>query len=131
MEGTQLFRLSGRQNIEEIPFSHVGGHNVVLWENIDLVFPNVKYFKSGSALADAVRDSNGASDVHGTRIDPLRTKHYPGLILDVVEHTAVPQAHMTTSTLFPTLGSDFQVQFQEADANMGHGMEPLQFHSID
>ncbi|KAF9926255.1 hypothetical protein BGZ67_008188 [Mortierella alpina] len=96
MEGTQSFRLIGNIDVEEIPFSPIGGQNVVLWENIELLFPDVKYIKNGSTLVDTARDSNGA------RIVPIHIKHYPGVVLDIVVHTTVQRARMVASTSVPT-----------------------------
>jgi len=59
MEGTQSFRLAGKTAIEKIPCDHVDGQSIVYWENIEQVFPGVKYVKSTDATVNLLRDSNG------------------------------------------------------------------------
>ncbi|KAF9570637.1 hypothetical protein EC968_001524 [Mortierella alpina] len=96
MEETQSFRLSGKQEIEKIPFSHVGAQDIVFWEDIEILFPEVKYVKNGSVLVNTMRDSNG------DRIMPLRIKHYPGVTLDVVVSCSVQHSREQSSTLVLT-----------------------------
>ncbi|KAF9945258.1 hypothetical protein BGZ72_001526, partial [Mortierella alpina] len=94
MEETQSFRLAGTTEIEKIPIQHVDGQDFVCWEDIEQVFPAIKYVKNGEVTVTMVRDSGG------TRTLPYRIKHYPGLILDVllsaVEHVHVDSLMATS-----------------------------------
>ncbi|KAF9345503.1 hypothetical protein BGX26_003050 [Mortierella sp. AD094] len=83
MEETQSFRLIGKTDIEEITLENADGHHIVYWEDIEQVFPGVKYVKNGKAVINMLRDSNQI------RLVLLRIQHYPGVILDVVLSTAV------------------------------------------
>lgn len=57
-ELTQSFRLIGRMDIEEIPCDHIDGHYVVSWEDIEQVFPGVKYVKNDKVTVTMMKDPN-------------------------------------------------------------------------
>ncbi|KAI8594416.1 hypothetical protein EDD21DRAFT_449399 [Dissophora ornata] len=58
MEDTQSFRLIGKSDIEKIPLDNVNGQNIVYWEDIQQVFPGVKYVKNGEVAVTMMRDSH-------------------------------------------------------------------------
>ncbi|KAF9308043.1 hypothetical protein BGZ91_008001, partial [Linnemannia elongata] len=78
MEETQLFRLIGNKDIEDIPCDLVAGQYLVYWEDIEQVFPGVKHVKNGKVTVTMMRDLNRL------RIVPHCIKHHPGVVLDVV-----------------------------------------------
>ncbi|KAG0278930.1 hypothetical protein BGZ96_002145, partial [Linnemannia gamsii] len=86
MEDTQSFRLIETMNTVEITPKHVDGQNIVYWEDIEQVFPGVKYVKDGKVAINIMRDSDGI------RIVPHRIEHRPGVVLDVVLSTTVEHA---------------------------------------
>ncbi|KAK5809404.1 hypothetical protein F5H01DRAFT_381781 [Linnemannia elongata] len=102
MEETQSFRLIGKMDIVEITASYIGGQNIVYWEDIEQVFPGVKYVRNGKVAVNRLRDSDGI------RIVPHRIKHCPGVVLDVVLSTTVEygsiDSSMATSRLAPING---------------------------
>lgn len=59
MEETQSFRLIGKMDIVEITASYIGGQNIVYWEDIEQVFPGVKYVRNGKVAVNRLRDSDG------------------------------------------------------------------------
>ncbi|KAF9995335.1 hypothetical protein BGZ79_010970 [Entomortierella chlamydospora] len=81
MEETQLFRLIGSAVTVEIPVSHVGGQNIVFWEDVEQVFPGMQHVQNGKVAVNVLRDSDGNS------ITPHRIKHLPGVVLDVIKST--------------------------------------------
>jgi len=58
MDETQHFRLAGTTTVEKIDYDHVDGHNVIYWEDIELVFPGVKHVKCNDVTVKPLRDSN-------------------------------------------------------------------------
>ncbi|KAF9951867.1 hypothetical protein BGZ72_006690, partial [Mortierella alpina] len=98
MEETQLFRLSGSTDIEEISCYRVGEQHAVYWGDIEQVFPGVKHVKNGRVTASLMRDSNGVW------ITPHCIKQYPNVVLDVVLSTAADQAHLNRSVVISSLG---------------------------
>ncbi|KAF9352117.1 hypothetical protein BGX26_010007 [Mortierella sp. AD094] len=78
MGETQSFRLIGKMDIVEITVDHVGGGNIIYWEDIEQVFPRVQHAQSGKVAINMLRDSDG------NRIVPRRIKQCPGVVLDVV-----------------------------------------------
>ncbi|KAK3817454.1 MAG: hypothetical protein J3Q66DRAFT_440224 [Benniella sp.] len=78
MVTTQSFRLLGRPDTKDIACEQVDGENVVFWEDIQQVFPNVTYVANGNTVVSLMRDSNRK------RISPPCIKHYPRVVLDVV-----------------------------------------------
>ncbi|KAF9345416.1 hypothetical protein BGX34_004786 [Mortierella sp. NVP85] len=78
MVTTQSFRLLGKPDIKDIICGQVEGDNVIIWEDIEQVFPGVNYIVNGNTVISMMRDSNR------NRIMPQCIKHYPGAILDVV-----------------------------------------------
>ncbi|KAF8922783.1 hypothetical protein BGZ58_003794, partial [Dissophora ornata] len=99
MEDTQSFRLIGKSDIEKIPLDNVNGQNIVYWEDIQQVFPGVKYVKNGEVAVTMMRDS------HRIRMVPYCIKHSPNVVLEVVLSTTVKQVHVNSpmSTLNLTL----------------------------
>ncbi|KAF9536937.1 hypothetical protein EC957_009341 [Mortierella hygrophila] len=64
MEDTQSFRSIETMNTVEITPKHVDGQNIVYWEDIEQVFPGVKYVKDGKVAINMMRDSDGATDLN-------------------------------------------------------------------
>ena len=58
MEEAQSFRWIGKTDIEKITLGHVDGQNVVYWEDIEQVFPGVRYIKNGEVTVSIMRDAN-------------------------------------------------------------------------
>ncbi|KAI8596728.1 hypothetical protein EDD21DRAFT_357890 [Dissophora ornata] len=87
MEDTQSFRLIGK-DIVDIPLVNVNGQNIVYWDDIQEVFPGVKYVKNGEVTITKMRDS------HENRIKPDRIKHCPNVVLEVVLSTTVKHVHV-------------------------------------
>ncbi|KAF9354556.1 hypothetical protein BGX34_010945 [Mortierella sp. NVP85] len=83
MVTTQSFRLLGKPDVKDIICDQVEGENVVVWEDIEQVFPGVKYITNGNTVISMMRDSNR------NRVAPQCIKHYPGAILDVVLSTTI------------------------------------------
>ncbi|KAI8603003.1 hypothetical protein EDD21DRAFT_403198 [Dissophora ornata] len=101
MEDTQSFRLIGDLDIENIPLDNVNGQNIIYWENIQQVFPGVKYVKSGKVAVNMM-------DSHQIRMVPYCIQHYPNVVLEVVLSTTIKHVHVdsTMSTpLTPVLAS--------------------------
>ncbi|KAF9366814.1 hypothetical protein BGX34_006083 [Mortierella sp. NVP85] len=78
MEATQPFRLIGTSDIKNIPCDHLDGQGIVYWDDIEQVFPGVKYVERGNVAINLLRDSNRV------RIVPHCIKHHPDVVLDVV-----------------------------------------------
>jgi len=57
MDVTQSFRLTGQTDTEEIPCDCVDGDNIIYWEDIEQIYPRVKYIKNGSTAVKLLRDS--------------------------------------------------------------------------
>ncbi|KAF9987431.1 hypothetical protein BGZ65_003641 [Modicella reniformis] len=102
MEELQLFRLIGTTDIKRILCSQVYEKYVVYWEDIERVFPGVKYVQVNGAAVNMMRDQNQNRDV------PYRIQHYPGVELDVVLSTTGgcdrAGSSVTTASLSPTDG---------------------------
>ncbi|KAF9173558.1 hypothetical protein BGX21_004015 [Mortierella sp. AD011] len=96
MEDTQLFRLIGKMDIEEITCDNVDGQNIVYWEDIEQVFPGVKHVKNGRVTINMMRDSNRI------RVVPHCIKHCPGVVLDVVLSTTAEDVHVGSSMSAPS-----------------------------
>jgi hypothetical protein len=58
MVTTQSFRLLGKLDTKDITCELVGEENVVFWEDIEQVFPGVKYIANGNTVISLMRDSN-------------------------------------------------------------------------
>jgi len=58
MVTTQSFRLHGKPDVKDIICDQVEGENVVVWEDIEQVFPGVKYIANGNTVISMMRDSN-------------------------------------------------------------------------
>jgi hypothetical protein len=61
MVTTQSFRLLGKsdiKDIKDITCDQVDGENVVFWEDIEQVFPGVKYITNSNTVINMMRDSN-------------------------------------------------------------------------
>jgi hypothetical protein len=59
MEDTQSFRLIGGRDVVEIAVNHVHGQHIIYWEDIEYIFPGVKYVKKGNVSITLTRDANG------------------------------------------------------------------------
>ncbi|KAF9536661.1 hypothetical protein EC957_010172 [Mortierella hygrophila] len=91
MEDTQSFRLIGEMEIMEITISHIGGQNIVLWEDIEQVFPGVTHVQSGNVTINRLKDSDG------NRIVPQRITHRLSIVLDVVLSSTVEYVPVDSS----------------------------------
>jgi hypothetical protein len=58
MVTTQSFRLLGKSDLKDIICDQVDGENVVFWEDIEQVFPGVKYITNSNTVISMMRDSN-------------------------------------------------------------------------
>jgi hypothetical protein len=58
MEDTQSFRLVEATDTTEITLHHIGGQNIVYWEDIERVFPGVKRVQSGNSVIRFLRGSD-------------------------------------------------------------------------
>jgi len=58
MVTTQSFRLHGKPDVKDIICDKVEGENVVVWEDIEQIFPGVKYISNGNTVISMMRDSN-------------------------------------------------------------------------
>ncbi|KAK3817451.1 MAG: hypothetical protein J3Q66DRAFT_430885 [Benniella sp.] len=75
---TQSFRLLGKPDLKDIVCDQIDGENVIFWEDIEQVFPGVRYTANGNTVISMMRDSNRK------RVSPPCIKHHPGTVLDVV-----------------------------------------------
>ncbi|CAO3568668.1 unnamed protein product [Mortierella alpina] len=91
MDQTQSFCLVGTTAIVEIPTQHIDGQNVGYWENIERLFPGVRYVRNGEVSVTVEKDSEGQ------RLIPSRILHCPKAVLDVVLSTAVDHIHAAYS----------------------------------
>ena len=64
MNRTQSFRLPGKAE-KKIPCSHVNGHSVIYWHDIEHSFPGVKHVKNGKAIVQLMRTSKRKKQVDG------------------------------------------------------------------
>ncbi|KAF9349938.1 hypothetical protein BGX34_001492, partial [Mortierella sp. NVP85] len=110
MVTTQSFRLAGKPGLKDIICDQVDGENVVFWEDIEQVFPGVKYITNGNTVIGLMRDSNRK------RITPQCIKHYPGVVLDVVLSTTA-----SDGLLEPSLG-DSSVTLTEGSSTLAMTM---------
>ncbi|KAK3817453.1 MAG: hypothetical protein J3Q66DRAFT_440222 [Benniella sp.] len=92
MVTTQSFRLLGKPDTKDITCELVGEENVVFWEDIEQIFPGVKYIANGNTVISLMRDSNRK------RISPACIKHYPGVVLDVVLSPIAGDGPLTSTT---------------------------------
>ncbi|KAF9291741.1 hypothetical protein BGZ68_002460 [Mortierella alpina] len=98
MSETQSFRVAGSTTYtEKIEVHNIIGQNknIIYWEDIELVFPGVRYIRSGSSVVPFLRNSDG------NRLEPLCIQYHPNVVLDVVLSSAVVHAHAD----FPLLTS--------------------------
>ncbi|KAK3817462.1 MAG: hypothetical protein J3Q66DRAFT_400800 [Benniella sp.] len=58
MVTTQSFRLLGKPDIKDIAYDQFDGENVVFWEDIEQVFPSIKYITNGNTIIPTVKGSN-------------------------------------------------------------------------
>ncbi|KAG0375255.1 hypothetical protein BGX24_009350 [Mortierella sp. AD032] len=87
MGDTQSFRLIGTTEIARIPFQHIDGQNVVTWESIKKVFPEVKCVKKGDVTI------------------PRFIKGFPDAVLDIVLSSASKNIHVDSSVGAPSMVS--------------------------
>ncbi|KAF9965767.1 hypothetical protein BGZ70_004153 [Mortierella alpina] len=59
MENTQLFRLNGEPDIKKIDCDQADGQNVVYWDDIQQLFPGVRYIMNDESLVKIMKDSSG------------------------------------------------------------------------
>ncbi|KAK3817585.1 MAG: hypothetical protein J3Q66DRAFT_440327 [Benniella sp.] len=112
MDKFQCFRLTGQPKVEKIPYTHVKGYDVIFWDDIQRVYPDVKQVKCEDVTVNLLRDLNHR------RIEPDCIKHHPDSILDVVLSSpetselaqTLPSESKTEQQLFSSRDSDDQVQ---------------------
>lgn len=73
MEDTQSFRLIETMDTVEITPDHVDGQNIVYWDDIEQVFPGVKYVKDGKVAINMMRDSDGFRYESDTKVVSIHT----------------------------------------------------------
>ncbi|KAI8595623.1 hypothetical protein EDD21DRAFT_420478, partial [Dissophora ornata] len=100
---TQSFRLTGKSDIINIALVNVNGQNVVCWEDIQEVFPGVKYVNNGELTVSKMRDSNQK------RIEPHCIEHCPNVVLEVVLSTTVKHVHADNTMSTPNPGFESTV----------------------
>ncbi|KAF9987940.1 hypothetical protein BGZ65_001035 [Modicella reniformis] len=103
MTVTQSFRLLGKSDIENVPCEFIDGENVVFWEDIEQVFPEIKYVKNGDVTVNMMRDCNR------NRIVPHCIKHHPGVVLGVVPSSIIkdpPSESLITTSNQPVTNND-------------------------
>ncbi|KAK3817432.1 MAG: hypothetical protein J3Q66DRAFT_388026 [Benniella sp.] len=131
MDATQSFRLSRTTDVKEIPCDQVDGRNVIFWEDIKEVFPEIQYVSCGNVAVKKLRNSEQK------RIDPPCIKHYPGVVLDVILLTTPsptgqmddpPQAPADLSTLGDVID---RRQLQEELGARQDEMKGLQMKALD
>ncbi|KAG0231637.1 hypothetical protein B0O80DRAFT_484960 [Mortierella sp. GBAus27b] len=98
MDMIQSFRLSGSTDIVNIPCFDDDGQNVIYWDDVQHVFPEVQYVKSGDVAVVRLRDSINK---------PHRIRHYPGMVLDIVLSNSISRpstnsirARRSTDTIY-------------------------------
>ncbi|KAK3817496.1 MAG: hypothetical protein J3Q66DRAFT_430945 [Benniella sp.] len=109
MEATQSFRLAGGTDVEEISCSHVNGHLVVYWEDIESVFPEVKRIKCGNASVNLMRSPDEK------RMEPYRIQYYPDVVLDIVISTSDGNEPTTVSPTNSSTSAKLQQQNLPSD----------------
>ena len=88
MDETQHFRLAGTTAVEKIDYDHVDGHNVIYWEDIELVFPGVKYVKCNDVTVKPLRDSNrNRYDRHRLDNDVVKRRNGKKRIIMLTKHS--------------------------------------------
>lgn len=55
----QTFREAGTTGIVSIVTQHVGGEDVIFWDDIVQVFPGAKHIVNGDAVVYFLQDSDG------------------------------------------------------------------------
>ncbi|KAF9348784.1 hypothetical protein BGX34_002247, partial [Mortierella sp. NVP85] len=95
MEVFQSFRAKGSIDIEKIPCDQVDGQYIIYWEDIKEVFPKIRYLKCGDTAVTKLREG-------GKRIEPLRIKHHPGAVLDVVLQISLGDGSAKSSMQYPS-----------------------------
>ncbi|KAF9925417.1 hypothetical protein BGZ65_007767, partial [Modicella reniformis] len=86
MEATQSFRSVGTSDIKRINCHHVACETIVLWEDIKQAFPGINLVQNGEDVISFMKNPDLYSTV------PLRIRQYPGVVLDVILSTAVPNS---------------------------------------
>jgi len=59
MKHTQAFRVAGTDRIVNIIVEHAQGHNVIVWEDIEDVFPKVHLVQENGSVVNKMRDEKG------------------------------------------------------------------------
>ncbi|KAF9945872.1 hypothetical protein BGZ72_000908, partial [Mortierella alpina] len=81
MKTTQLFRLIGTEDIVEIALRQINGQNVILWDDIEEIFPGVKRIMNGTVAINKLKDASLK------RIEPHCIEHIPRVPLDIILHS--------------------------------------------
>ncbi|GJJ68410.1 hypothetical protein EMPS_00756 [Entomortierella parvispora] len=78
MEKSQGFRVAGTTaDIEYIAVNHAKEQDVIFWEDIQRVFPGVKFVRRGHVVLSMLRTQNG------DKYNPERIKYHPNEVLNV------------------------------------------------
>ncbi|KAF9349648.1 hypothetical protein BGX34_001677, partial [Mortierella sp. NVP85] len=93
----QIWRMKRKPDFKDIICGQIDGENVVFWEDIEQVFPGVKYITNGNTVISMMRDSNRK------RITPQCIKYYPGIVLGVVLSTTVNDNPLESSVGAPAV----------------------------
>ncbi|GJJ68417.1 hypothetical protein EMPS_00763 [Entomortierella parvispora] len=84
MEKSQGFRVAGATaDIEFIAVNRANEQDVIFWEDIQAVFPGVKFVRRGHVVLSMLRDSNGIIN------NPRRIKHFPNEVLGIELSTTI------------------------------------------
>ncbi|KAG0214283.1 hypothetical protein BGX28_002391 [Mortierella sp. GBA30] len=91
---TQQFRTklpSGGKKVLNIPTIFEDGRHHVRWKDITLIVKNARYIQHGNTLIPFMTDENNSE------IMPLRIKHRPGTVLDVIFDDPLPATNSLAS----------------------------------
>ncbi|KAG0218366.1 hypothetical protein BGX31_011630, partial [Mortierella sp. GBA43] len=92
MAPIQPFCLLGEKEIKIIPCENIYDQNVIYWEDIERVFPGVKYIQMKGVIVSYLRG------LDRVRIVPHCIKHEPSVVLDVVLSGPEEKSHGTGAT---------------------------------
>ncbi|KAG0245650.1 hypothetical protein BGX31_006811 [Mortierella sp. GBA43] len=118
MHGTQTFRLYGTTDVREIPFQFVGDQSVVLWKDIERVFPGARYIEHEGVPLRAVRIP------HGKRALPHCIKRHPGAVLDVFLTPATAESDHSESSSSSQVGAPSSSECPQARSSTTSDASP-------
>ncbi|KAG0217147.1 hypothetical protein BGX31_000338, partial [Mortierella sp. GBA43] len=64
----QAFRLLGTADIENIPCDLVDGHNIIYWDDINLVFPGLNHLRNGNLVVNMMRGPDRNSHAQSSAV---------------------------------------------------------------